>query len=110
MTENALALERLGALRDDIQRRYGIDAAVTGTRRITVFGEGALKRLSEEVWRDPSLDAVGRGWMLGAGGEFAIVEMPAWTFDASSVAWRRLVAIFVSTFRIRRFVRWLARG
>ncbi len=98
---------RLLALRDDIQWRYGIEALVTGPRRITVFGDGALARLHDEVWRDKRLDAIGRGWMLGAGGEFTIVEMPAWTLDATAVAWRRLIAVLIMVFKIRKFASWL---
>lgn len=60
----------------------------------------------EAVWSDRRIDAVGRGYYLGAV-QFDV--QPDWMFNPFDVAIARLTAILIRDLRLRTIVDWLAR-
>lgn len=86
---------------------YGLEFH-PGRKPDVILGTRAdIDELDRIVWSDTRLDAVGRGYYLGAGGVIRFVAVPEWTLDADRVAWARTIAVV--TRPIRRLVRWLTR-
>lgn len=93
----------------DVTKRYGILTSVNRFNHI-VISESAHRQLKDAVWADRRLDALGRGYYLGA---VDIETAPDWTFSPVSVAWARLIATLLIQLHARAVLaiinRWTSR-
>lgn len=94
----SILAERRDRLAADLSSRYGVATYVRGEEDI-LLTHSDYKRALDAVWRDRSIDAIGRGYYLGLGGDVNLVPVADWTCDPLSVSTARLLAVVIKPFR-----------
>lgn len=83
------------------------------TEHIIRVSKSDYETFVHAVMNDRTIDAIGRGYYLGLGGELVLVTSPDWTFNPLKVAQLRLRVVLLDSWArpiVRRLSRWLKEG
>lgn len=84
--------ERRARLVDEVAERYGVRLHLHPRRpHVAVVSQSDYELLVSQVMEDRRIDALGRGYYLGLGGELTLQSAPDWTCDADAIVQARLV-------------------
>lgn len=112
--KESLLSRRRSVLLDEIERRYGVTMhADPRAEHIIRVSKSDYETFVNAVMNDRKIDAIGRGYYLGLGGELDLVTSPDWTFDPLSVALLRLRVVLLGSWArpiVRRISRWFKGG
>lgn len=84
---------RRARLADEVALRYGVRLHPHPRRSdVAVLSRSDYAALADAVMHDPYIDALGRGYYLGLGGELVLQSAPDWACDPDAIVQARALA------------------